>query len=238
MEIIEKIKIYWPKKSLQYIVSELWYIFYYGFIRKSYSQHQEDLIIDQLLWYKNKWFYVDVWAFEPNRMSNTKRFYHKWRTGINVEPNPSKINLFRSYRPQDINLNIWISKQAWILDYFDFLPSTLWTFSVHDKSTYIDCWFKLINTIKVPTSKLENIFDEYLVNWQHIDFLSLDVEWYDLEVLESNDRNKYRPSLICVEVVTPDKINEQNNSIINYLLSIGYEIIYHNWLNAIFRDIK
>jgi hypothetical protein len=52
----------------------------------SYSQHQEDLLIDLLLGQKATGFYVDVGANHPVRNSNTKRFSDRGWTGINAEP--------------------------------------------------------------------------------------------------------------------------------------------------------
>lgn len=51
----------------------------------------------------------------------------------------------------------------------------------------------------VPCRRLDSILDDHLPPGQSVDFLSVDCEGADLEVLESNDWQKYRPKFICVE---------------------------------------
>jgi hypothetical protein len=47
---------------------------------------------------------------------------------------------------------------------------------------------------------LEKICDTYVKN-KKIDILSIDVEGWDMDVLESNNWNKYKPNYIIVETV-------------------------------------
>jgi len=235
IDIFKKFRMYGFRKSIKYSFDELMRFFYYGLILNSYSQHQEDLIIDKLLWFPDNGFYVDVWAYEPNRLSNTKRFYEKWRNGINIEPNPTKVIQFSNLRKRDINLSVGVSTELGILQYYDFFPSTLWTFSEKDKDMYVEKWFQLINTLEVSVKKLSQILEEYSNG--KIDFMSVDVEWYDLEVLKSNDRVLYRPRVVCIEILTADETGRQDNRIVDYMLDQWYEIAYHNWLNVFFRDL-
>ena len=51
--------------------------------------------------------------------------------------------------------------------------------------------------IKVPARKLSDILDEN--NISNIDFFSLDVEGYELNVLDGIDFSRHRPNMICVE---------------------------------------
>ena len=55
---------------------------------------------------------------------------------------------------------------------------------------------------------------------QKIDFFNIDVEGFELEVLESNDWTKYRPTLIITEILNSD---EENNHVFKYLESKGYK---------------
>ena len=51
--------------------------------------------------------------------------------------------------------------------------------------------------VEVPALKLSEILDKNKV--KTIDFLSLDVEGYELEALNGLDLNRHRPTVICVE---------------------------------------
>ena len=53
----------------------------------SFSQKGEDLIIERIIGNKEKGFYIDIGAHNPNVFNNTKRFYVKGWSGINIEPN-------------------------------------------------------------------------------------------------------------------------------------------------------
>ena len=59
--------------------------------------------------------------------------------------------------------------------------------------------------------------------------MSVDVEGYDYEVLKSNNWKKFKPKLICIEVVG---LVEKN--IEKFLVKIGYKKVCKNHNNLIF----
>src|SRR5690606_2049794 len=71
--------------------------------------------------------------------------------------------------------------------------------------------------IDIPAQSLSSILDEYHI--KHIDFLSLDVEGYEYQVLQGLDLERHRPTYIFIE----DKFDEENS--INKYLSTYYEKI-------------
>src|SRR3989344_293995 len=103
LEILKKIQFYGFSRSLKFITEEVYRLFIFKLLQNSYSQQGEDLIIDKLLVGKKKGFYVDVGAHDPVRFSNTKRFYDKGWSGINIDPNPWLIKKFQKQRDRDIN---------------------------------------------------------------------------------------------------------------------------------------
>jgi FkbM family methyltransferase len=62
-------------------------------------------------------------------------------------------------------------------------------------------------TTKVPAITLSSILDE-CSNFKQIDFLSLDVEGYELDVLRGLNLDKYKPTYILVEANFFDEIND------------------------------
>ena len=78
---------------------------------KSFSEYYEDLILYLLLFDIKKCFYIDVGAYDPVNVSVTKFFYSKGWRGINIEPQPGKIELFQKDRPNDINLQLAVGKE-------------------------------------------------------------------------------------------------------------------------------
>src|SRR3989344_2532261 len=90
-KIFRYFKIYSLPILIWYVYLELRLLLKRIFLH-SYSQWGEDIIIDKLLGMKNKGFYIDIGAYDPIRFSNTQRFYNKGWKGINIEPDPIRIN--------------------------------------------------------------------------------------------------------------------------------------------------
>lgn len=205
----------------------------------SYTPLGEDIIIDKVLNYRQKGFYVDIGAYDPTRLNNTKRFYLKRWKGINIDPNPESIKKFNRERPRDVNLNIGIATKNGIIDFFRFEPESLSTFSKKIANGYQKQGYRLIETIKIKTRRLDKILTKYCNN-QTIDFFSIDTEGFDYEVLKSNDWNKFRPRVICIELPSFKNLRQSNfrrklPDHTKILLSrLGYKLICKTTSNAIF----
>lgn len=169
---------------------------------KSYAQEGEDLILQRIFERQAKGFYVDVGAHHPFRFSNTYLFYKKGWRGINLDAMPDSMKPFNKYRKRDINLEIPVGRDGEKLNYCIFNEPALNTFD----ETRIDDIIKkpeynLIKKIEIKIRSLKNILDEYLPNGQKIDFMSIDVEGLDFEVIQSNDWEKFRPKILLVEAL-------------------------------------
>lgn len=230
---IQKIESLIDKLSLSYMISIIKKLKKadQNFLVQSYSQLGEDTNLERILnsRFKHKisdgGFYVDVGAFHPFKYSNTYKFYKKGWKGINIEPNPSKFQLFEQYRQRDINLNIGISDKEQILKYWNFDRAAFNTFDESEAQKLIDRNdITLKEVIQVQTKTLQSVLQEYLSAGQSIEFLNIDVEGLDLMVLESFDINLYQPKLICIEenMMVYTSFNESN--IYNYLNQSGYRL--------------
>jgi len=228
---IEKLKIYGPLKFLSFILSEIKYRIYSCLFLGSYSQNGEDLVIDKLLGVKEKGFYVDIGAYDPTRFSNTKRFYLRGWSGINVEPNKNRFENFAKHRTRDINLNVGIGMVSGYIKFYEMFPNTLSTFSAESVKNYQKQGFRLISETKVKVLSLRHILKKYAED-KEIDFLSVDTEGFDLEVLKSNDWKSYRPKVICIESSVPGSSNLEEGG--KFLLKIDYRKVLDNGINSIF----
>uniref|UniRef100_UPI00404B1AC1 FkbM family methyltransferase n=1 Tax=Flavobacterium sp. TaxID=239 RepID=UPI00404B1AC1 len=93
--------------------------------------------------------------------------------------------------------------------------------------------WKLLFTTKIETERLEVLLDNYLPLGQSIDFLTIDVEGFDYEVLLSNNFQKYKPILILVEIYSNCFDDLLDNRITNLLQKEGYKI-YAKTVNTVF----
>ena len=196
----------------------------------SFSQFQEDLIIDELFNRKSTGLYVDIGANDPLINSNTKYFYSRGWRGINIEPNIIAFNKIKEDRKEDCNLNLAISDKSSELTFY--LVGDDSSISTLNKDQAVKIAKKTNNklaTCMVKTDTLSNIFDKYLDDGK-IDFMSVDAEGHDFEVLKSNDWKKYRPALVLVEA------NINTKQIIDFMNSIEYLYIFSNNINALFID--
>jgi len=227
--------ILWKELREKYYKSK---IFYNAYVKSaftnSFAQYGEDKIIDKLLNNKKTGFYIDIGSNHPDKLSNTKRFYQKGWSGINIELNPISFNAFEK-RSRDINLNIGIGGRGnQVLEFYCFDADTLSTFSEEAKDEYIAHGYRLIDQVKVKVESLENIYENYCQDKQ-IDFISIDVEGFEMEVLKSNDWKRYKPTLIILESNgSIDNPNVLYNHV-DFLRPLGYKLEYFNGLNSIFK---
>lgn len=240
---MEKYKMYGFKIFTTYLLGEIGRILWNQIIYKSYSLDREDIFIDKILGYKKKGFYIDVGAYDPVRVSNTKRFYDRGWSGINIEPSKENHKKFVLHRKRDINLNLGVGNKNSQMKFYKFIPDTLSTFSIKEKSKYEKLGHRFLDTEIVNVKKLNYILNKYCQN-KKVDFLSVDTEGYDFEVLKSNDWKKFRPKVICIETANyrgfklTKRSRTKATTIDSFLASRGYRILLDNQTNSIYQDMN
>lgn len=193
-----------------------------------FSQSGEDQILYSIFANKfrnnQKGFYVDVGAYHPHHHSNTFMFYLAGWQGINIDACPGTKALFDKKRPRDINLELGVGLQSSTLTYYYInAGSTMNSFSKENLER-IGMLKEVTREIPVQVKPLRTILDENLpADITHIDFLSIDVEGLELDVLKSHDWDKYQISAICVE--SPIKFLDELSEVPThkYLSEMGYK---------------
>lgn len=201
---------------------------------RSYSQEGEDLILNRIFNNKKNGFYVDIGSFHPIRFSNTYLFYKMGWNGITVDARPGSSKLFKKIRPRDISLEFPINDEEIELTYYMFNEPALNGFSKElTTKRQLETNYKLIKEIPLKTKTLEFILENYLPDNQIIDFLTVDVEGFDFNVLNSNNWEKYRPNFILTEDLELDVNNIYNSPVSKFLLEKNYSF-YAKTLNTVF----
>ncbi len=212
----------------------------YRYSTASFSQEGEDLIVRSIFASKqNLGFYVDIGAHHPYRLSNTFCFYEMGWSGINIDPIPNMKPLFDSHRPRDVNLNLGVSNYSGEMKYFIFNEPAVNTFNeqlAFELANEPKHGCKLIETKVVKVNTLANILNSHLINGKSIDFMSIDVEGYELEVLQSNDWLRYRPKVLLVEIHDLDFENLYNSKVYKYLNDIGYKMIAKTLITSFWQE--
>ncbi|HNM26087.1 MAG TPA: FkbM family methyltransferase [Saprospiraceae bacterium] len=212
-------------QKLRFFLLSIWAYFKF---KKSYSQDGEDIVLQSFFEGQKGYrgFYVDVGAHHPVRFSNTWHFYkNNWR-GINIDPTPGSMTPFRLLRRRDVNLEIGIGRVPGELTFYCFNEPALNTFddTVANERNKKDPYY-IIKEVKIPLVPLSDILEKNIVPNQNIDFLSIDVEGLDLEVLKSNNWEKFRPTFVLIEDHSFNIDYPWKSTIYQYLTSINYKIV-------------
>jgi FkbM family methyltransferase len=200
--------------------------------RTSYSQFGEDAVIqaylrdkaysecgDQLN-YKKDGFYVDIGCYHPHFISNSRWLFEQGWRGINVDATPGVKEVFDAARPHDTNLHCAISDRDGYANFYSFGPHSVMNTLGPDNGSPPDG----AEIVKVPTMTLESLFDKYLPMELAIDLLSVDAEGHDLDVLTSNNWQKYRPELILVELHGNDINVIIASDLYRFVINNGYSM--------------
>lgn len=204
--------------------------------QRSYSQEGEDLILDRFLEGDVQGFYVDIGAHHPVRFSNTYLFYRRGWRGINIDAMPGSMKDFERVRPRDINIECGVAGSPGRLSYHRFNEPALNTFDATEAQLKNKLPYQLIDTVEVEVQRLDALLERYLPAGQQIDFLSVDVEGKDEEVLRSNDWIRYRPRFILAETLRTDMLNLSACPVVQFLRSVGYKPVAKAYNTSFFEQ--
>jgi FkbM family methyltransferase len=193
---------------------------------RSYSQQGEDIILRLLFDGVEKGFYVDVGAHHPVLYSNTYYFYRLGWQGINIDATPGSMRLFDSLRPGDTNLEFAISKTKRELTLYIFDEDALNTFSQElGMARAKERPGSLVGCRRIATRGLAEVLEKYCPGGSSIDFLNIDVEGFDLDVLESNDWERFAPRVVlCEDLSVCDFESAARSTVCSFLRSKGYSL--------------
>jgi len=209
--------------------------------RRSYSQCGEDMIVDYIFGLRgiDHPSFIDIGANHPYYLNNTAFFYEKGCKGLNIEANPDLIDIFKEYRPNDINLNLGIDGQKGEMEFYVMEDNTLSTFSKQELDGLVASGKKMSKVMKVKLDTIPGILATYFDD-KFPDFLSLDVEGMDFKILQSINFEKHFPKIICVEAAeySSKGTGARRHDLIDFLVAKGYYEYANTNLNAILVDKK
>lgn len=168
----------------------------------TYSQNGEDLMILNLfaLMGIDKPSYLDIGAHHPVNISNTKLLYDHGSRGVNVDANAKLIDIFMHYRPDDININTGvgvIGGMATFYKYDDYCGRN--TFSCDEVNSCRTKYGREIANTTVVNMLTLNTLVGTVCKGVFPDFLNIDIEGLDYDVLATTSFFKSAPKIICVE---------------------------------------
>ncbi len=199
---------------------------------KTYAQHGDDIVIRAI--FHNLGIgtpsYLDLGAHHPERISNTKLFYDTGSRGINVEANPVLYKLFLKHRPQDINLNVGVGIKSGFQDFYmidEESGRNSFVKEVAEGFVMDYPQFSITEVKELPIFTIDQILKHRLTP----DFLTIDIEGMDYEVLQSINYCLHPFKVICVEL---QPYSEKD--IRSLMTGVGYDPIIRCGSNLIFVD--
>ena len=203
----------------------------------SYSQCGEDIIIEYLFRLRNIHTPVclDIGAYHPIAANNTYKFYLKGSKVVNIDANPSAIKMFNESRPGDTNINMGIGGSEGEFDFYIMEDEALNTFSAEEKTKLESLGSRLKEVKKIKMIPVNKVLGEYF-NITSPDFISIDAEGVDFDIIRSLDFTRYPPKVICIETInyTPDGTGTKRFSLCRFIEAAGYFEYANTNINSIF----
>jgi|TARA_Y100000389_G_scaffold164466_1_gene168174 FkbM family methyltransferase len=190
-----------------------------------------DVIVDSILKNKKSGFYIDVGCHHPLINNNTYLLFKRGWKGINIDLDFNSIDMFNYFRPNDDNQKLAISDKKGEAKLFFFHNRA-------PKNTLNKLNGRGSRSIKkIKTDTLNNIIKKSKIKINQIDFLTIDVEGNELEVLKGLNLGKYKPKVIALELINKnintfyeqDIKNIQMSKIYKYLTQRKYKLA--NWVH-------
>ncbi|MFH1044067.1 MAG: FkbM family methyltransferase [Pseudomonadota bacterium] len=184
------------------------------------AQNGEDRWLDNLFGHKRNGFFVEVGAFDGINLSNSYHFEQIGWTGVLIEPDPDKAALCRSNRPGSKTYQCAAAGSPEISEVTFFRVESGEVFSTtkltSDHARRIDHMGLASIPISVPARTLDTILQE--AGAPAIDFVSIDVEGAETEVLRGFDIRRWKPAIVVIESNSKFRLPEVRD----YFTSNGY----------------
>jgi FkbM family methyltransferase len=202
-------------------------------LQRSFSQDGEDRIVLRLFRHRRDGFYIDIGAHHPYRFSNTALLHELGWRGINIEATPGAIDAFREARPDDIN--IWMA----VAEAEGTVP-----FKVFEEGAYNTLVTGRIapgkggpdqgRVVEVPAAPIDVILAPHLRAGQRVDFLSLDIEGFEMAVLARYPFATHPPAVIVVEDHGFDIADCARSPVFRLLSAKGYRLRCHMLFSSVY----
>jgi FkbM family methyltransferase len=196
-------------------------------IMVSSAQNLEDVMLARAFRHKTEGFYIDVGAMDPCAGSVTRYFYDLGWRGINVEPDSRFFNKLFEARPRDINLPVALSSHKGRKELF--VLETIGMSTIIEERAE---GYSLQERRSVETRTLADVCEEF--SPQEIDFLKVDVEGAEADVLRGGDWLRFRPKIVVVESTAPFSYDPTWQEWHPLLTLAGYRLVYEDGINRFY----
>lgn len=211
--------------------------FFFGFVmffiikytRSNYSQFGEDVAINQ--YFDNikviNGNYIDIGAFHPNWISNTHILSKKNWKGIAIDLDPEKLRLFKIFRKNITTINKAVVSSKYNLNSINYFKFNRFFSEINTVDEVFANKKSLETGFTYKKSSLEVVNINELLNMvnNNLDFLNIDAEGIDEELILDIDFNKNKIRSICLE---SHSSSFKEGKLFKYLTKLGYILLYES----------
>ena len=189
----------------------------------SFGQSGEDLWLlgwlrEQRLPWSGDGFYIDIGANHPVVLSATYLLYRKGWQGITVEPIPALCSLHARLRPRDICLNVGVGARPGSQQFWETAPDYFCSFSQKAaRKAEADGLCRVLRETHVKVASPRDIISR-MPEGAHVNYLSIDTEGLDTEILSNWPWEDCRPDLVSCEASA-----DHNSEAGRLLAQAGYQ---------------
>ncbi len=211
----------------------------------SYAQNREDVVLARALRPDDRrGFWVDVGAGDPVLDSVTAAFAERGWRGVNVEPLPREHERLCAARPADTNLRVALGALPGLGKLFveptekrerpdpdapiDRGASTM----VPELAERYRADGQEFTPIEVPIWTLAQVVADHVRG--PVDFLKVDVEGFEREVLAGADWSSFRPRVVVMEATVPKSDEPAYAAWEPILFEAGYRFAMFDGLNRFY----
>ncbi len=196
----------------------------------SYAQRFEDLYVMRCFGDRADGFYIDIGSGHPVYDNMSLAFYLKGWRGVTVEPNPWLARLTRAVRPRDRHIEAVVGASSGeatfhVVREFHGLSTMIAEHAAKAQSQFD----RQADVITVPMMTLKDLCERYAP--PSFEFLKVDVEGAEPDVLLNGDWQKFRPKVVIVEALAPFTLAPAFEQWEPFLATHGYRYVLFDSLN-------
>lgn len=205
----------------------------------TYSQSGEDRILEFLIRSAqlSNLRYIDAGSSHPINGNNSYLLYRRGYRGVCIDPQPGLGDLYRRIRPDDQFLASAVAPgEEREIEFTFFSESTINSADQAIAQTYKDFGFEVKGSRTVPAVNLADVAGTLPKDAPVA--LLLDLEGLEAEVIAKLDFDRFRPAILCAEVVQyhPDRRPFIPDEVPNLMKDRGYTRVADTFINQVYMD--
>ena len=196
----------------------------------SYAQRYEDLHLLRAFGEQPAGTYIDICAGHPVYDNVSFAFYLRGWSGITVEPNPWLAELSAAVRPRDRRIQALVGSAPgeatyYLVEDYHGLSTTIASNAQAAQQEY----GKASKAMRMPVTTLAALCELHAPG--ALDFLKIDVEGAEREVLLGGDWRRFRPRVVVLEALAPVTMEPSWDTWESLLTGNGYRFALFDSLN-------